>query len=89
MDSYLRHIRALMRQYRYDEVGQIFRDVSFSANLNEQPRFSNTICLSIYTDGGALSKSSTIQFWPIIATIQGLPPKVQKSMDKTIYIATM
>jgi hypothetical protein len=47
------------------------------------------ISMSIFTDGAAVGKSSTVQLWPLIGFVLDLPPKLQKSIENVVWIGLL
>jgi hypothetical protein len=47
------------------------------------------ISMSVFTDGAAVGKSTTVQLWPLIGFILDLPPKLQKSIENVIWIGLL
>jgi hypothetical protein len=71
----IEHKIFLLNDDKFDLCGNIYRSGEF-----------NSINLSLFTDGGELSKSAKIPVWPIIASIRDLPPKLEKSVRNAIWI---
>ena len=63
-----------MSNNNLDYVGNIYRHEGH-----------DTLNLTLYTDGGELSKSSKRNHWPILSCIKDLPPVLEKSIDNVIW----
>jgi hypothetical protein len=52
-------------------------------------RLEEFISISIFTDGAAVGKSTSIQMWPIVGFVLDLPPKLQKSIENVVWIGLL
>jgi hypothetical protein len=71
----INHKIFLRNDDKYDICGDIYRSGEF-----------NTINLSLFTDGGELSKSASVPVWPIIASVRDLPPILEKTVRNAVWL---
>lgn len=60
----------------YERAGSIVRRLA-----------ENEIALTLYTDGGQLTVSTSIVVWPIILWLNELPGKVRQSFKNAVWVS--